>query len=450
MPQPTKLLQSCVNCVAHLKTGSVLQYRWISTSFVRLSLPEPSSTTTTPPQPKEKLPKRKYAKKTKLIPVLPVKKDSSSGVLPPTAKKILDYIKTVCGQDNQSGASLISRRFLKHSTHPTCVYLIDDVEATKMASLIKQTNPDLDATVLELHAGLGLLTSKLLSTVKFKHVSCLEDHAPLAERLIQTYDVSVIDCSADDIPRHHHLDKHDSGERINSILTSITPGTSSHLYITGTIPNVSTINFLIRSFVTKRIFFEDDLPWSDVSLLVAVGPKPEFICMATPESGKIPYRPTSVLFQTLFTSKTLGTFPRNAFIPWETVDTSERKGPRKRKLNVDDPDHFKLMQIEINHDVVNEIGKENLFPYWYFVRHHLFSRTMRVIPELERWIPGCGVKLIKQGFNIYSQFGEMSPQEVLNLYLEFTSWPEFAGSSYLSAVEKYQTRLELSDEEDAK
>jgi len=33
------------------------------------------------------------------------------------------------------------------------------------------------------------------------------------------------------------------------------------------------------------------------------------------------------------------------------------------------------------------------------------------------------------------------------LYLQFVSWPEFVNSSFLSAVEKFQIRLEISDED---
>lgn len=387
---------------------------------------------------------------------------SKSKSLSAWAQQVLNYVEEHTKIQTSSLTSLLPNKFLKSSSIiPTSVYLINKKEAENVSQLIKAEKPDLESPVLELHAGLGLLTSELLKEPGFKYVTCLEDNADLGDRLVNRFNISVIDCSLDDLPRHHHLDKHDGGERINSILSAITTEESQsdsskrnttdkkQLCLIGAIPHISTVNFLIRCYASRRVFFEDDLPWSGVTMFVALGSKAAHICNATPESGLVAYRPTSVFFQTFFKCKELGTIPRQDFIPWEVKETVELKGVSKKKLKVEYPDFLRLVRIEINEEVLDKIGKDNLFTFWYFIRQHLYARTSRVIPELERWIPGCGVKLIKQGFTIFTQFGTLNPDQLLDLYLQFTSWPEFANSSFLNAVEKFQTRLEITEEDDS-
>lgn len=411
---------------------------------------------------KEKTKSEKKKRKLQKLSASNKENKSKSLSLSVWAQQVLNYVDEHSGIKTSSLTSLLPNKFLKStSVIPTAVYLINKKEAENFSQLIKAEKPDIESPVLELHSGLGLLTSELLKEVGFKYVTGLEDCANLGDRLVNRFNVSVIDCGVDDLPRHHHLDKHDGGERINSILTSITteecqPDSSKEkkiqrpLYLIGAIPHVSTVNFLIRCYASRRVFFEDDLPWSGVTMFVALGSKAAYICNATPESGMVAYRPTSVFFQTFFKCKELGTVPRQAFIPWEAKETVELKGVNKKKLKVTDPDFLRLVRIEINEEVLNKIGKDNLFTYWYFIRQHLYARTSRVIPELERWVPGCGVKLIKQGFTIFSQFGTLHPEQLLDLYLQFTSWPEFTNSSFLNAVEKFQTRLEITEDDSNK
>lgn len=376
-----------------------------------------------------------------------------------TAKAILTTIKKQAGLDIDL-SSLIPKQYLKQTKYvPTSLYLVDKTVASKFADLIEAEDCDKSCPVVELHPGVGLLTEELVNRLGFQHVTCFQDNNHVKDYLASRLNVNVIDSPTDNLPRIHHLDKHDGGERINTVLSKIKTQVSGdpdsttpqkkheRLYLIGTAPQLGFINFLIRSYATHRLFYDDDLPWSRVTMFMALGPNPCHICTATPETGMVSYRPSSVFYQTFFKSKDLGTIPRNAFIPWQ-LEQVPGEGMKKRKMTLPDPTVLRVFKVDVNEENLERIGKENLFAYWYFVRHHLHARSNRIIPELENWIPGCGIRLIKQGFTIYSQFGALQPAEILNLYLQFVSWPEFSNSSFLTAMEKYQTRIELTEEDD--
>lgn len=52
-------------------------------------------------------------------------------------------------------------------------------------------------------------------------------------------------------------------------------------------------------------------------------------------------------------------------------------------------------------------------------------------------MPGCGVRLITRGYTIYTDCGSLTPDEYLEIFLEFTSWPEFRSSSFILSAESF-------------
>lgn len=56
-------------------------------------------------------------------------------------------------------------------------------------------------------------------------------------------------------------------------------------------------------------------------------------------------------------------------------------------------------------------------------------------------MPGAGVRLIAQGFTIYTECGSLKPEEILNLFKNFSSWPEYEFSSFSSSMEGLMVRM---------
>lgn len=58
-----------------------------------------------------------------------------------------------------------------------------------------------------------------------------------------------------------------------------------------------------------------------------------------------------------------------------------------------------------------------------------------------QWIPGCGPHFIAQGYTIFTQFGDLTPLQILDIFLNFISLPEFNDSTFLSSMESRITKL---------
>lgn len=51
-----------------------------------------------------------------------------------------------------------------------------------------------------------------------------------------------------------------------------------------------------------------------------------------------------------------------------------------------------------------------------------------------------------ENINIFTQFGDLSPSQMLTLYLQFVSWPGFKRSPFLAALESSLIKMETSSE----
>ncbi|XP_076284583.1 mitochondrial transcription factor B2 isoform X2 [Lasioglossum baleicum] len=153
-------------------------------------------------------------------------------------------------------------------------------------------------------------------------------------------------------------------------------------------------------------------------------------------------RSSSIMFQTIFDYHVFGKVDRKAFIPWNKGKIKKKLTKHVHKLsptrveeNTPDEDLSYLYVVKIepkSKTLISTHGKEDLLYFWYFVRHNLYKPTVRVIPSMEKLIPGCGVRLIAMNFNLFTQYRDLSIEQIHNLYLEFRSWPEFEESIFAS------------------
>lgn len=51
------------------------------------------------------------------------------------------------------------------------------------------------------------------------------------------------------------------------------------------------------------------------------------------------------------------------------------------------------------------------------------------------------------GINIYTQFGDLTPSQVLTLFTQFRHWPEYSESSFLASMENTLLKLESANDE---
>jgi len=51
------------------------------------------------------------------------------------------------------------------------------------------------------------------------------------------------------------------------------------------------------------------------------------------------------------------------------------------------------------------------------------------------------------GINIYTQFGDLRPSQMLTLFSQFRQWPEYGESSFLASLENALLKLETANDE---
>lgn len=60
---------------------------------------------------------------------------------------------------------------------------------------------------------------------------------------------------------------------------------------------------------------------------------------------------------------------------------------------------------------------------------------------VRQWIPGCGPHFISQGYTIFTQFGDLTPPQILSTFLKFISLPQYKDSPFLSSMENRIAKL---------
>lgn len=51
-----------------------------------------------------------------------------------------------------------------------------------------------------------------------------------------------------------------------------------------------------------------------------------------------------------------------------------------------------------------------------------------------------------QNISIFTEFGDLTPSQLLSLFVEFKSWPEFSETTFITSMENMLLKLENPDE----
>ncbi|XP_022182818.1 dimethyladenosine transferase 2, mitochondrial [Myzus persicae] len=242
-------------------------------------------------------------------------------------------------------------------------------------------------------------------------------------------------------------DRMDRGDRVSKFLSSI--GTPQQpwnqerpsLKIIASLPNKKFMNYLIYSFIFQTGLMVYGRP--EFYFLLSPSVFKRYSCK--PIIDKKYYKTQTILFQTIFDIESLKTYPRTAFFPPHISKSASKNGKnvRYKELKEADDKYMILAKVVGRREILNSEGltEDLLKPYWYFVKHHTLSRKNFVIPMLEQWIPGCGPYFIAQGYTIFTQFGDLTPPQILRLFLKFISLPEYNDSPFLNSMESRIAKL---------
>ncbi|XP_076637665.1 mitochondrial transcription factor B2 [Colletes latitarsis] len=326
----------------------------------------------------------------------------------------------------------IIQNYLSETKNVSQLYLINPNTAKEFVSLIKDDLLKNTNHVIEMNPGLGLLTQELLNAnVPFIHMyenqsNFYNELTKLCNKLPER--LSIKEANLIDISRIMHSSniiksKHNVYDLFNNVQSKEWEEESC-IQLIGVVNKLGFINHLIMStvFQTSLAMFGRPV------LYLAISPSiwNELVNPARRRST------TYIMFQMLFNYKMFGLVDRKAFVPWCT-----NKAKRKQSIcDQQDIMFFDVVKLEPKPDLFILFGgKQNVKNFWHFVRHNLYKPSNRVIPTLEKIVPGCGVKLVKKNYNIFTQFNDLSPIQMYDLFMEFQSWPEYENSAFVSSAD---------------
>ncbi|XP_047369332.1 dimethyladenosine transferase 2, mitochondrial [Vespa velutina] len=343
---------------------------------------------------------------------------------------IKDYIKLI----NPQYIEVCPKIYLGYTSNISDVsYLISENGAKNFVDLIIDDLSKNMTFVAEANPGAGVLTKELLEAgVKIIRIyEPNECFYPLLRKLQKKYPdrLEIRKANILKMSKLYFLDQQDNKERINEVLKDVPYvhwENETCMQVIGAIINYRFLKHLICSVVFRTSFMLQ----GRTSFYLAITPSLWNI-ISNPQN-KAAFNFLYIIYQTLFDCKYLGDIERLFYIPWP------RNSLKQKKLQVNDNKILKVVKIEPKADLFKNTTKPiQIISYWYFVKYHLKSKEQRVIPELEKWIPGCGIRLIQKNYNIFTRFVDLTPLEFLDLYEEFVSWPEYENCLFLTSAYSY-------------
>ncbi|XP_013105854.1 dimethyladenosine transferase 2, mitochondrial [Stomoxys calcitrans] len=397
-------------------------------------------------------------------------------------------LKTLAQKKQHYGNLFPTKLLNKKQKTPAIFYLANEKTAQTLDCLLEPYIEKSSCnTILELNPGIGLFTRKLLDREdKLKKILLMESMDYFMDNLQEMHSlypdrVKVKLADLTNIWKLVYQDKLDNGNRVQELLRDIprkAHNQDPNLIIFGAIGSYQFLKHLINSIVFQNSFLTMGRPE-----MYLVLPPPLYLHLScTNEIGYMVYRSTTILFQILFEYRFIAHLPREDFLPTQ-AEYNTSKGSKLRRVRSVNPEHLYLVRIIPRRNIFDFITIEDLPALWYFVKQNCVSRRNRIIPNLEKWIPGCGPRLIVNkkprkiatplyededasilpqysaqcmsisnhdyypNINIYTQFGDLTPSQFLTLFSMFRSWPEYEESSFLASFENNMLKLEASAED---
>lgn len=378
--------------------------------------------------------------------------------------------------------------FNKRHKVPAHFYVAEDQLVEQIDNAIQpfmqQTKCD---TAIEMNPGIGLFTRKLLNKYdrlnKIILIEPMEHFLPALHEFHTLYPERV-KVKHNDIVSLWKLsfqDRMDNGTRVSDMLSDLPKREYNEDPTALLFGGVGCYDFF-KHLINSIIFQNGLFSWGRMEMFLAVPPPIYIHLTCNNDIGYLIYRSTSMLFQMIFEYRFITQLPREYFLP-NQIEHKIIKGSRLKRVQSVNPEYLYLVRIVPRRNFLDLCPIEDLQALWYFVKQNCVSRRNRIIPNLEKWIPGCGPRLIIKGvpsetlkplypnedgvelprystrcttmsnldfypnMNIFTQFGDLSPSQMLTLFTQFRKWPEFSESTFVASLENTLLKMEAAPDE---
>ncbi|KAG7297932.1 hypothetical protein JYU34_018687 [Plutella xylostella] len=375
------------------------------------------------------------------------------------APDVMKYLETLPYYDNIKES--IPKTLLRKYKTPESMYLIHKQTATVIAETLKE-HLNTGSPVVEVNPGFGFLTEELLKhRIEPLHLYEVSNNfSPFIMELQKKYPDKFSHKVADffGMWKLAFQDKIDNGNRIKELLGDLTTDDNDRiLKIVGAMPGISFVRHLINTIIFHHSHNQLGRP----DLYMAM-PGDYFNFLTDQGMQNVKHKSLPAMFQLLFDTKVITKIPKTYYLPW-------MHPPDKKKASV--IDEYCLYLVNIKQKQQLPCSSDHLPLLWYFFRPHMISKSTRIIPMLEQWIPGCGVWLITgqdpaesraarapgphdaplPHINIFTEFGDLTLPQKLTVFKKFISWPEFDQCPFRVTMEnnlpKFISAIDLDEKE---
>ncbi|XP_019554065.3 dimethyladenosine transferase 2, mitochondrial [Aedes albopictus] len=374
---------------------------------------------------------------------------------------------------------VVPSSLLKRTQTTDRFYVASPERAKEIAKLLTD-DLEPDGLLVEVNPGMGLLTKELLEKTDnlFLYEADERFEPELNKLVVPKPKVELRFVDFNGYWRHCYQDSLDQGSRIDKLLAGL-PRRSRwkdeevNFRLFSVIGSLNFFKSLIHSVATQKGLYG----LGRCEMILAVPPLFFAHLTCRSEFGYKLYRSTSVLFQIFFEHEFIGKIPRKDFLPWpKNPSAKSRILTQYRRLGLVENDELFLMRVVPRRNLFDHCLPDNLKLLSFFVSQNMVSRKNRIIPALERWIPFCGARLIlnqnyvdpsaapsspkkhsdspsfqytssplrerdfPERMTIFTEFGELTPSQILTLFNEFISWPEFQQSPFLQTMEQHYNK----------
>lgn len=332
--------------------------------------------------------------------------------------------------------SLNSALFTLKRTTPDFLYLFNETTADEIFKTVISSNSVKNRIIFEANPGFGFITKRLLSS----NVSCVKvfETDSYFQSILKKLDnvhphcLELYDTDFLNIKKIISNNKYNSGSGFEGIMKGLLPAQWSDeppYTIIASLPDEQFLKYLNLIIVYQ-------------SSLITYG-RPQMYLLVDPYlflnlTGSF-IKPFTILSRFFYDIELLGQFSRKDYLPWTA-------GPTKRKMisiyKDLDLSQIYLIKVVPKKDLLENIGGvHNLIPLWFFVCQITKVGSTRVISQIEKWVPGCGYRLIARKINVFTHFQDLTHEQVLQVFFDFVSWPEFKNSAFIFAMETFISKF---------
>ncbi|XP_053613603.1 dimethyladenosine transferase 2, mitochondrial [Plodia interpunctella] len=373
----------------------------------------------------------------------------------PDVLKYLDSFPEYCTLKDQLPKSLLR----KYKT-PENMYLINKSTAEEIVTVMKKYI-EKDCPIVEVNPGLGFMTRELLKQLP-NHIylyEMLNHFSPHLNQLKSAHPNRITYRVADffGMWKLAFKDKLDQGNRIKELLGDLATDSNDRVVkIVGSMPGLSFVKHMINNIIFHNTTSQLGRP--DLFITMP-GYHYEFLTDNEIQINK--HKSIPALFQMLFDYKILTNVPKVHFLPWTYHQTGKR---------VTMMDEHRLYLVNITQKEKLPCPPEYLPLLWYFFKPHMLTKTTKIIPMLEQWIPGCGVWLISgqdppdinkeiapneddaelPHMTIFTEFGDLNLRQKITVFKKFVSLPEFEQCPFKVTMESNLPKFVVPLDDDDK